>query len=103
MLKILLASLAKPLDVTIDMTAGCLPSDLDKIGGPVNGAWGLSAISSSVRRGETAVLAGVSEPSKDVIDRAMGRLGGQLTRIASTEVEAEIAAVSSPPGTPTSD
>jgi uncharacterized membrane protein len=96
-LKILLASLAKPLDVTIDTTAGSLPGDLDKIGGPLTGPSGLSAISSSVRRGETAVLADVSEPSKNVIDREMGRLGGQLTRIASTEIESALAAVSPSP------
>ncbi len=52
----------------------------------------LSDISQSVRVGHTALLAEVSEPSAEVIDAAMDRLGGSVLRRPVYEVEAEIAA-----------
>ena len=52
----------------------------------------LSAISSSVKPGHTALLAVVEEQSVDVVDTAMTELGGAVLRRAVVDVEAEIAA-----------
>ena len=52
----------------------------------------LSAISSSVKPGRTALLAVVEEQSVEVVDTAMTDLGGTVLRRAVADVEAEIAA-----------
>ena len=52
----------------------------------------LSQISASVRPGQTALLAQVTEQSPEVVDAAMARLGGTVLRRPVDEVEAEIAA-----------
>jgi uncharacterized membrane protein len=52
----------------------------------------LAEISKSVLVGHNALLAEVSEPSPEVIDTAMARLGGTVLRRLASDVEAEIAA-----------
>ena len=52
----------------------------------------LGEMSRSVRVGHDAVLAEVSEQSPEVVDSAMDRLGGTVTRRSVVDVEAEIAA-----------
>jgi uncharacterized membrane protein len=52
----------------------------------------LAEISKSIRVGHDALLAEVSEPSLEVIDTAMARLGGTVLRRLASDVEAEIAA-----------
>jgi uncharacterized membrane protein len=52
----------------------------------------LAQISSAMRPGQTVVLAEVGEPSDEVVDQAMARLGGTVLRRSVEEVEAEIAA-----------
>jgi uncharacterized membrane protein len=52
----------------------------------------LAEISRSVRVGHNALLAEVSEQSPEVIDTAMARLGGNVLRRSSADVEAEVAA-----------
>ena len=52
----------------------------------------LSAMSRSIRVGQTALLVEVNEQSDDVIDTAMSRLGGTVERHSLDEVRAEIAA-----------
>jgi uncharacterized membrane protein len=57
------------------------------IGGPL-----LGEISKQVHPTRTAVLAQVTEQSPEVVDAAMARLGGEVMRRPSLEVEQEIAA-----------
>ena len=52
----------------------------------------LSAISSFVTPGHTALLAVVEEQSVEVVDTAMADIGGTVVRRAVADVEAEIAA-----------
>jgi uncharacterized membrane protein len=52
----------------------------------------LAAISNAVKPGQTALIAELSEPSDDVVDSAMAKLGGTVLRRTVDEVEAEIAA-----------
>jgi uncharacterized membrane protein len=52
----------------------------------------VSDISRSVQPGHTALLAEVSEQSPDVVDAAMGQLGGTVLRRTLEDVQAEIAA-----------
>jgi uncharacterized membrane protein len=52
----------------------------------------LAEISNTVKPGQTVLLAVVSEQSDDVVDNAMGRLGGKVLRRSVADVEAEIAA-----------
>jgi len=52
----------------------------------------LAEISSAIRPGQTVMLAEVDEQSDDVVDQAMGRLGGTVLRRSVDDVEAEIAA-----------
>jgi hypothetical protein len=52
----------------------------------------LSAFSRHIQRGDTAVLAELSEPSYEVVDSAMGALSGKVLRRPTEEVRAEIAA-----------
>ena len=52
----------------------------------------LAEISKSIRVGQDALLAEVSEQSPEVIDTAMGKLGGTVLRRPVGEVEAEVAA-----------
>jgi uncharacterized membrane protein len=52
----------------------------------------LAEISSAIRPGQTVMLAEVDEHSDDVVDQAMGSLGGTVLRRSVDDVEAEIAA-----------
>jgi uncharacterized membrane protein len=52
----------------------------------------LAEISNTVKPGQTVLLAVVSEQSDDVVDNAMGQLGGKVLRRSVADVEAEIAA-----------
>ena len=79
------------LTVQVDL----VPAVETVTGGLVGSA--LTAISSTVRPGQTVVLAHVSEQSEEVVDGAMARLGGRVLRRSVHEVEAEIAAADEGP------
>jgi uncharacterized membrane protein len=98
-------------------TGGLLGLLIGVVGGPLGvllGGWGglligslfdlddvestesvLAAISKKIHPSRTAVLAEVTEQSPDVVDTAMARLGGEVTRQPVAEVERELAAAES--------
>ena len=95
-------------------TGGILGLTLGVLGGPLGfllgGAWGallgslvdldtaaeeesvLAAMARAIQPGKTVLIAHVTEPTVEVIDTEMERLGGVVLRRPVVEVEAELAA-----------
>src|SRR5215212_7650958 len=95
-------------------TGGVVGLTLGVLGGPLGvllgGAWGvllgslvdldaaeevesvLAAMARAIQPGTTALLAEVTEPTTEVVDAEMERLGGVVMRRSVAEVEAELAA-----------
>ena len=89
---VLVGIMGGPLGMLIGGTAGLFAGSLLDIEDADDADSTLSAISSSVRPGHTALLAVVTEQSPEVIDAAMRSLGGTVLRRPVHDVEAEIAA-----------
>jgi len=89
---LLIGVLAGPLGMLLGGSLGLMTGaiiDLDTYEGDDSV---LSAFSRHIQPGETAVLAQLSEQSDEVVDSAMGDLGGNVLRRATADVESEIAA-----------
>ena len=89
---LLLGILGGPLGVLLGGTYGALAGSLFDIDDASTTESVLGEISKQVQPTRTAVLAQVTEQSPQVIDTAMTRLGGEVTRAPVFEVEQEIAA-----------
>jgi uncharacterized membrane protein len=89
---LLIGIIGGPLGVLIGGATGVLVGSLFDMDDEDETESVLSDISRSVRQGHTALLAQVTEQSPEVIDTAMGHLGGTVLRRPMYEVEAEIAA-----------
>ena len=89
---LLVGVIGGPLGVLIGGATGLLVGSLFDIDDAATTESVLSDISRQVRPTRTAVLAQVTEQSREVIDTAMWRLGGEVMRRPVVEVEEEIAA-----------
>jgi uncharacterized membrane protein len=89
---LLLGIIGGPFGMLIGSATGLFIGSLYDIGDLEETESALSAISSSVKVGGTALLAVVNEQSPEVVDAAMSGLGGTVLRRSVGEVEAEIAA-----------
>ena len=89
---LLIGIIGGPLGVLLGGTYGMLVGSLFDIDDAETTESVLREISNQVHATRTAVLAQVTEQSPEVIDTAMARLGGQVTRRPVFEVEQEIAA-----------
>lgn len=92
LLGLLLGVIGGPLGVLIGGATGLMVGSLYDVAGYEETDSALSAISSSVQVGRTALLAVVVEQSPDVVDTAMSEVGGAVLRRPVDEVNAEIAA-----------
>jgi uncharacterized membrane protein len=92
MVGLLVGIIGGPLGVMIGGATGVLIGSLFDIDEVETTDSVLSEISKQVQPTRTAVLAQVTEPSTEVIDTAMARLGGQVMRRSVIDVEEEIAA-----------
>jgi uncharacterized membrane protein len=81
-----------PLGMLFGGATGLLVGSLFDIDDATTTESVLSDISKHVRPGRTAVLAQVTEQSREVIDTAMWKLGGEVMRRPVVDVEEEIAA-----------
>lgn len=84
--------LGGPLGVLVGGATGLLIGSLFDMDDVDDSESLLSEMSHSVRVGHASLLAEVSEQSPEVIDAAMERLGGSVTRRDVYDVETEIAA-----------
>ena len=89
---LLVGIIGGPLGVLLGGTYGMLVGSLFDIDDVETTESVLREISNEVHATRTAVLAQVTEQSPEVIDAAMERLGGEVTRRPVVEVEQEIAA-----------
>jgi len=89
---LLVGIIGGPLGVLLGGTYGLMVGSLFDLYEADEAESALSAISSSVKPGRTALLAVVEEQSVEVVDTAMTDLGGTVLRRAVADVEAEIAA-----------
>ena len=89
---LLVGIIGGPLGVLLGGTYGLMVGSLFDLYEADEAESALSAISSSVKLGHTALLAVVEEQSVEVVDTAMAELGGTVVRRAVADVEAEIAA-----------
>ena len=89
---LLLGIIGGPLGMLLGGTYGVLVGSLFDLDDAATTESVLGEISQQVQPTRTAVLAEVDEPSPEVIDAAMARLGGQVMRRPASEVEQEIAA-----------
>jgi|tagenome__1003787_1003787.scaffolds.fasta_scaffold20856756_2 uncharacterized membrane protein len=89
---LLVGIIGGPLGMLLGGSYGLLAGSLFDLYDADETGSALSAISSSVKPGRTALLAVVEEQSVEVVDTAMTDLGGTVLRRAVADVEAEIAA-----------
>jgi uncharacterized membrane protein len=89
---LLLGIIGGPLGMLLGGTYGALVGSLFDIDDVATTESVLGEISKQVQPSRTVVLAQVNEPSPEVIDTAMARVGGQVMRRPVFEVEQEIAA-----------
>jgi uncharacterized membrane protein len=92
MIGLLVGIIGGPLGVLIGGATGVLVGSLFDIDDVETTDSVLGEISKQVRPSRTAVLVQVTEQSPEVIDTAMGRLGGEVLRRPMVDVEEEIAA-----------
>ncbi len=88
---LLVGILGGPLGVLIGGTTGVLIGAMFDLADSDDTHSVLAEMSKRVKPGSTAVLAEVVEPSPEVIDSAMARLGGTVVRQSVYSVETEIA------------
>jgi uncharacterized membrane protein len=84
--------LGGPFGVLIGGATGLLIGSLFDLDDADDTESALSDISRSAKPGHPTLLAQVSEQSPDVVDAAMGQLGGTVLRRTLEDVQAEIAA-----------
>lgn len=89
---LLVGIIGGPLGILIGGAAGMLAGSLFDMHDADDTHSVLSDISASVRVDHPGLLAQVSEPSPEVVDVAMGVLGGEVLRRPLSDVKAEIAA-----------
>ena len=89
---LLVGILGGPFGVLIGGATGLLIGSLYDMDDADDTESVLAEISSTIRPGQTVVLAEVEEQSDEVVDRAMARLRGTVLRRSVEAVEAEIAA-----------
>ena len=89
---LLIGIIGGPLGVLLGGATGLMAGSLFDMDDADTTESVLSDVSKQVHPLRTAVLAQVTEQSPEVIDNAMARLGGEVTRRPSVDVEAEIAA-----------
>ncbi len=89
---LIIGILGGPLGILLGGATGVLIGSLFDLDDADDTESALSDISKAVQVGRTALLAEVTEPSTDVVDTAMKRLGGEVLRRSVEDVEAEIAA-----------
>ena len=92
MVGLLVGIIGGPLGVLLGGAYGALVGSLLDIDEVETTESVLAEISEQVQPARTALLAQVVEPTPEVIDSAMARLGGDVMRRPSAEVEQEIAA-----------
>jgi uncharacterized membrane protein len=91
-LGLLIGILGGPFGILIGGLIGLLAGSLFDLDHEEHTESVLSEVSRSVRVGRTTLLAEATEPSPEIIDAAMARLKGTVTRYGVGHVEAEIAA-----------
>jgi uncharacterized membrane protein len=89
---LLIGVLAGPLGILIGGVTGLLIGSLFDMEDVDDTESVLSDIARAARVGHATLIAEVEEPSPEVVDSAMDRLGGSVMRRAVADVEAEIAA-----------
>ena len=89
---LLIGIVGGPLGVLVGGTYGLLVGSLFDLDDDERKESVLGQISAAVGAGRTALLAQLTEPSHEVVDTAMARLGGTVLRRPVEDVEAEIAA-----------
>jgi len=89
---LLIGVIGGPLGILIGGATGLLVGSLFDVDDADDTQSALSDVSKSIRVGETALLADVTEPITEVIDAAMQSLGGEVLRRSAADVEDEIAA-----------
>ena len=89
---LLIGVLGGPLGVVVGGISGLIVGSVFDSSAIEDADSALAAISSSVRLGDTALLAVVDEQSAEVVDAAMSDLDGTVVRRPVADVEAEIAA-----------
>ena len=92
LLGLLIGIIGGPLGVLIGGTYGLMVGSLVDLEEVEETDSVLSQISASVRPGQTALLAQVTEQSPEVVDTAMAGLGGSVLRRPVYDVQAEISA-----------
>jgi uncharacterized membrane protein len=89
---LLIGILGGPVGVLVGGTYGLIVGSMFDIYDADEADSALGEISSSVKIGQTALVAVVDEQSADVVDAAMADIGGVVARRPVADVEAEIAA-----------
>ena len=92
LLGLLIGVIGGPLGMLIGGASGVFAGSMFDLADIEETESALGEISSSVRTGQTTLLAVVKEESPDVVDAAMVGLGGKVSRRPVADVQAEIAA-----------
>jgi uncharacterized membrane protein len=92
LLGLMIGIIGGPLGVLVGGTYGLMAGSLLDLDAAERSESALGQMAASVRPGHTALVAQVTEPGAEVIDTAMERLGGNVLRRSTDDVEVEIAA-----------
>jgi uncharacterized membrane protein len=88
----LVGVLGGPVGVLLGWGAGALIGSAFDIERAITSDEALTALSTAIPSGSTAVIADVEEPAVEVIDAEMYKLDGEVTRRSAVEVMSELAA-----------
>jgi len=92
MIGMLIGVLGGPVGVLLGWGAGALTGELYDVGRSEVSAEALVELGRAIPIGSTALIANVKEPTIEVVDDEMSKLGGEVTRRSVSEVMAELEA-----------
>jgi uncharacterized membrane protein len=89
---LLVGALGGPVGMLLGGSVGRWPAASANLTAPTSRDVALQTIGERIQSGSPALVAEVTEPAEEVIDKAMATLGGKVTRRPANDVYAEVVA-----------
>jgi uncharacterized membrane protein len=88
----LVGALAGPVGMLLGASFGALGGSAGEVARATDDDFALEAIGARIAPGSPALVAEVTEPAEEVLDKAMAALGGTVTRRTASDVYGEVVA-----------
>ena len=92
LLGMLVGALAGPVGLLLGASFGALGGSAGEVARSADQDVALEAIGARIAPGSPALVAEVTEPAEEVLDKSMAALGGTVTRRSASDVYAEVVA-----------